>query len=183
MNYRSFIALEAPAAARESLVHCLRQFRATPGVKWVEERNLHLTLLFLGDVDSVRIPELESLLDDAVGGLKSFPLALKGVELFPAREPRLVWASLAARDDALVRLHKELLGSLHREGFDPDAKPLKLHITLGRIRAGLSPELERELMRSAVDREMYPYDSLTLYRSVLRPEGPSYHVLKQYSLA
>ncbi|HOZ00812.1 MAG TPA: RNA 2',3'-cyclic phosphodiesterase [Candidatus Syntrophosphaera sp.] len=182
MKYRCFIALETPDAVHASLSAKLRLLRPQPGVKWVEEQNLHLTLLFLGDVEAGLIPELEALIRENVSGCRTFPLALKGLELFPARAPRLVWASLAHRDEELFRLHKELLGSLRRNGFEPDPKPLKLHITLGRIRNQLPPLLEKEIMAGEVERSWQNYGTLTLYRSVLKPEGPTYHVLEQYKM-
>lgn len=182
MLYRAFIALEVPAAPRACLAEKLRWLRATPGVNWVKEDNLHLTLLFLGDVDSARIPDLAKILSEAAERSAPFELALKGLELFPWKAPRLVWASLEARDDSLTSWHKQLLSATRAEGFEPDAKPLKLHITLGRIKAALPPALEREILASEVERGGFPYDSVTLYRSVLKPEGPNYHSLSQYLL-
>ncbi len=182
MNFRCFIALEAPSAAQSCLAERLRLLKTQPGVKWVEERNLHLTLLFLGDVDSVRIPEMEDMIDSCAAGCQPFQLALRGLEIFPPRSPRLVWASVAQQDAQLSALHKELLGALRREGFTPDAKPLKLHITLGRIKRALPVMLEREILASGLDNSFQAFDTLTLYRSVLKPEGPVYHVLRQYKL-
>ncbi|MBW6514086.1 MAG: RNA 2',3'-cyclic phosphodiesterase [Candidatus Syntrophosphaera sp.] len=182
MKYRSFIALEAPAQVHACLADRLAALRTVRGVNWVKEQNLHLTLLFLGDVESVLIPELEKVLDAHTARRNAFSLALKGLQLFPAKAPRLVWASLASQDDALSLWHKELLKTLRAEGFEPDAKPLRLHITLGRIKSALPADLEREIMQSAVEQGFFAYDTLTLYRSVLKPEGPTYHVLNQYKL-
>lgn len=182
MLYRTFIALEAPAAPRACLAKKLRWLRPNPGVNWVKEENLHLTLLFLGDVDSARMPDLAKVLSEAAGRSTPFELALKGLELFPYKAPRLVWASLEAKDDALARWHKHLLSDIRREGFEPDAKPLKLHLTLGRIKSALPPELERDILQSEVERGWFAYDTVTLYRSVLKPEGPTYHSLEEYLL-
>ena len=182
MNYRSFIALEAPEALRRSLTERLRLWRAQRGVKWVEDQNLHLTLVFLGDVESDRIPEVEALLEEHLAGCAPFRLEPRGVEIFPAREPRLIWCSLSSADERLQRLHRELVSSLRRTGFAPDAKPLKLHITLGRIRQALPPALEREIMAGEIDTAARDFHTLTLYRSVLRPEGPLYHELRRFRL-
>lgn len=156
--------------------------RPVSGVKWVSEQNLHLTLLFLGDVESTSIPLLEKILAERTQGQKAFPLSVKGLELFPAKNPRLIWASLASADKDLSTFHKNLLGKIRREGFEPDIKPLRLHITLGRIKTPLPVSLERDIMQSEVDNATYAYDTVTLYRSVLKPEGPTYHVLEQYKL-
>ncbi len=182
MLYRTFIALEAPPAPRACLAEKLRWLRPTSGVNWVKEENLHLTLLFLGDVDSARIPELDRILAAASGRGAPFDLALKGLELFPYKAPRLIWASLEAREDSLNQWRKSLLSDIRAEGFEPDAKPLKLHITLGRIKSALPPDLERDILQSEVERGAFAYDSVTLYRSVLKPEGPTYHSLSQYLL-
>ena len=182
MLYRTFIALEAPDPPRQCLVEKLRWLRTHPGVSWVKEENLHLTLLFLGDVDSDRIPDLISILAEAAGRGAPFELELKGLELFPWRAPRLIWSSLGARDDALDRWHRRLLSDIRKEGYEPDAKPLKLHVTLGRIKSALSPTLERDILQSEVEKGFFAYDTLSLYRSVLKPEGPTYHILEQFKL-
>ncbi len=182
MTYRSFIALETPEASHTCLTGHLRWLRPLAGVNWVKDENLHLTLLFLGDVDSARIPELTGILGEAAGRTAPFELALRGLELFPHKAPRLVWASLEARDDALSRWHKRLLGEVRAGGFEPDAKPLRLHITLGRMKAALPAEVERSILQSEVDKGFQAYDRLTLFRSVLKPDGPVYHALEQFEL-
>ncbi|MGC9361734.1 MAG: RNA 2',3'-cyclic phosphodiesterase [Candidatus Syntrophosphaera sp.] len=182
MKYRTFIALEAPEPVHKSLAERLMFLRPVQGVKWVRDQNLHLTLLFLGDVESTAMPVLEKTLAGHAQGQKAFNLNVKGLELFPAKKPRLVWASLANPDKDLFDFHKDLINSIRREGFEPDIKPLRLHITLGRIRSPLPVSLERDIMQSDVDTGTYAYDKITLYRSVLKPEGPTYHVLEQYKL-
>jgi 2'-5' RNA ligase len=182
MKYRSFIALEAPAPVYRSLAERLKHFQPVRGVNWVPPQNLHMTLLFLGDVDSERIPELQTILKEASGHSAPFQLALKGLELFPARSPRLVWASLASETQDIFTWHKGLLKDVRATGFEPDVKPLKLHITLGRIKSFLPVDVEREIMQSETDKDNYEYDTITLYRSVLKPDGPVYHVLDQHRL-
>lgn len=182
MNYRSFIALEVPTPPRECLVQKLRWLRPNPGVNWVKEENLHLTLLFLGDVDSARIPDLAAILKEATESSGPFQLALNGLNIFPNKFPRMIWAGLSDEGDKLSVWHKRLLGEVRRAGFEPDPKPLKLHITLGRIKASLPATLERDILQSEVEKGFYAYSRVTLYRSVLKPEGPSYNILEQYIL-
>ncbi|MCB5245453.1 MAG: RNA 2',3'-cyclic phosphodiesterase [Candidatus Cloacimonadaceae bacterium] len=183
MNYRTFIALEPPKTVFLNLKEKLNAFTSTQGVNWVKEQNLHLTLLFLGDVDSNRINELSVILEESAEKTSPFNLSLQGLELFPYREPRLIWATLVQQDDSLLQWHKTLLKVIRRAGFEPDIKPLKLHITLGRIKTKLPISKEREILESKVDKDFFSYDTLTLYRSILKPEGPVYQILDQFILS
>jgi len=179
MTYRCFFALDAPEPLRATLVQRLKDFASIPGVNWVKPETLHLTLLFLGDVDVNLVPALKALSLETAQAWKALPLAAKGIELFPAREPRLVWVSLRSEDNAIFDLHKELVKQTRELGIEADPKPLKLHITLGRIKRQIQPQLERSILESGVDTQMLPYEQLSLYRSQLKPEGPVYNILEQ----
>lgn len=182
MNYRCFIALEAPPPVHNSLAGRLAEYRRQPGVNWVKPENLHLTLLFLGDVEVSQLEELDLALDSALQDAEAFELQLKGLELFPAKAPRLIWASLKTRDETIFSVHKTLLNATRELGLVPDPKPLKLHITLGRIKSRLPVAFEERVITGRVDTGVHPYTQLSLYRSVLRPEGPSYYLISKYEL-
>lgn len=182
MKHRCFIALETPPAVHSSLRERLASFARGTGINWVKPENLHLTLLFLGDVEDRQIKELDTVLAEITAGCQPIRMAMQGLELFPAREPRLVWASLKAADDAVFRLHKSMLRTARELEIDADAKPLKLHITLGRIKSPQNPTFESQILGSTVDIEEHEYSRVTLYRSVLKPDGPVYHPLNTYEL-
>lgn len=79
-------------------------------------------------------------------------------------------------------LNKQLVSSLSDLGLDPDIKDLKLHVTLGRIKDQQSVHFEREVMAFPIGKEDHRWDTVTLYRSTLKPEGPVYTILNQYYL-
>jgi 2'-5' RNA ligase len=182
VEYRSFIALETPEQPQSSLVEVLRRLRPHPGVNWVKDENLHLTLLFLGDVDVNRLGEISEALSEICAKAEAFSLALKGLELFPYKAPRLVWATLADKDGSLSAWHKKLLGKIRHAGFEPDAKPLKAHITLGRVKKPLPASLQRDILTMELETGFHLYNRVTLFRSVLRSDGPIYHALESFEL-
>ena len=56
---RAFIAIELDQSVRAGLDQLQRRLRAEPisgFVRWVAPSSMHLTLKFLGDVDSARVP-------------------------------------------------------------------------------------------------------------------------------
>ena len=182
MKYRCFIALEAPDPVRASLSARLNELKRNPGVNWVKPENLHLTLLFLGDIDVMELSELEGAIASVCANCEAFELQMLGLELFPAKAPRLIWADLRSQDDSIFQLHKRLLSAIRGLGYAPDAKPLKLHITLGRIKSALPVWLEQSIMQSRIESGVHAYDRISFYRSVLKPEGPTYHLIKHYDL-
>lgn len=182
MRYRSFIALETPQQPKLSLVKALERLRPHPWINWVKDENLHLTLLFLGDVDVNRIGEIGEVIAESCANTSAFSLAFKGLEIFPYRSPRLVWATLADPEGSLVIWHKKLLGKTRHAGFEPDAKPLKPHITLGRIKKTISPALQNDIFMMEVEPGFHLFNRVTLFRSILRSDGPTYHALESFEL-
>jgi 2'-5' RNA ligase len=182
MTQRCFIALEPPDEVAACLNGHLKEFSKTPGVNWVKPDNLHLTLLFLGDTDPRYLPGIISVMDSLARDCAPLILSLQGLTLFPAREPRLVWGTLNSEGTAIFGLHKALLKDIRALGCDPDPKPLKLHITLGRIKKQLPDWLERQIIGSPVDSTPLPFKRMTLYRSVLGTQGPTYHILQQFEI-
>jgi 2'-5' RNA ligase len=111
-----------------------------------------------------------------------FNLKVLGFELFPAREPRLIWVKLEAESNGIFSFAKELTHTVKELGMEPDVKALKLHITVGRIKSQQPAWLEQEIMKSQLPCEAETYDEVTLYQSVLQPDGPVYTPLQQYRL-
>src|SRR6185312_10646562 len=95
---RTFIAVELGKTIRDRCLS-LQNTLARSGVevKWVEEDNLHLTLLFLGEVEDRTLPALCRAVADSAAEQNAFPLSVESVGSFPnPRRPRIVWAGVGA---------------------------------------------------------------------------------------
>ena len=184
MKIRSFIALELAPEVHSILKDQLASWKAAypAGINWVREENLHQTMLFLGDIDPVIIPDLETMLDELCANQAPFQLKLTGFELFPAKKPRMIWAQLETPDERAQKFNRLLLHAAKELGLEPDEKPLRLHITMGRIKAPQSPAIEAEFIKAPCATTMLPFGLLSLYQSVLQPEGPIYTLIKQIEL-
>jgi 2'-5' RNA ligase len=104
---RSFIAVELPGEIQQALAGLETKFKASGGapVKWVEPKNIHLTLKFLGDVDSGNINSITTALREASRGVRPFSITLSGTGVFPdARRVRVVWVGLEGDLDKLSQL-------------------------------------------------------------------------------
>jgi|SRR5579859_5992895 len=149
---------------------------AARGARWVEPRDLHLTLRYLGETPSSRLPELESLMRRAARESAPFEIVYGGVGAFESLEdPRVIWIGL----DAGLGPMERLAGLL---GYD-EPRPYAPHLTLGRRRreppsAAFQAALRAEpslALRQAVDR-------ISLYASRPAPSGRVYEVLSEAPL-
>ncbi|MDD4148155.1 MAG: RNA 2',3'-cyclic phosphodiesterase, partial [Candidatus Cloacimonetes bacterium] len=152
------------------------------GINWVKPENLHLTVNFIGEVAEHRLPELKDLLGREAKRHTAAVLQAEGIELFPYRFPRLIWLKLSGEDQVLRTLKRQTLNSLRLLGIEADPQKLELHVTLGRIKTHQSPDFERAALSYSIPREEMIWDTMILYKSLLRPDGPRYEIIEQYNL-
>jgi 2'-5' RNA ligase len=184
---RTFIAVDLGRAIRDRCV-ALQEGLARTGtdVKWVEPENLHVTLLFLGEVGDRDVPALCQAVAGCCAGHDAFAMSVETVGCFPnPRRPRVVWAGVGLGTQELVALHDALeppllaLGCYRRE--DRQYTP---HITLGRVKSDRPTEpLAAALAKQAGWRggEVAVREVLVL-SSELTPKGPEYTVLSRAKL-
>ena len=93
---RVFIAIPLPVDLKAKLVALQQEFRPLPlEAAWVREAGFHLTLKFLGDVDSTQIRPIVSCMTATVQHCHPFSLSLAGVGVFPHESsPRVLWVGV-----------------------------------------------------------------------------------------
>ena len=187
---RAFIAIELPPPLRRSLWEIERSLQSRPSrsIKWVPEGNLHLTLKFLGDVPLSQVPDIAGVVERAAASTHPLHLGIAGVGAFPSQlRPRVLWAGLGGDIEPLASLASKIDAALVGLGFPRETRPFTPHLTMARV----SPEAPAEETRSISDAVAslrlpvgleFVADSVSLMKSVLRPEGASYSRLAAASL-
>jgi 2'-5' RNA ligase len=175
---RLFVALDLPGEQKDRL---LALCNSLPGARWVRDRQFHLSLRFLGEVEG---PTLESV-QHALNGVRSdpFSLELSGVGHFPPRgTPRVLWAGLAPSAE-LLALHRQVDKVLRRVGIPPEERKYAPHVTLARLRETPLPRLLQFVREHAELRsEPFPVTDFQLFRSTLGSEGALHQVEASYPL-
>lgn len=186
-SVRCFVAIRVAPGAVEALQRAQERLRRTGAdVKLVETRNLHLTLKFLGDVESARLPDVLRVVQAIAAGTPRMAGRIHGVGAFPnERAPRVIWAGMDFEPDAARTLAARIDAELAPLGFARETRPFASHVTLGRVRSprgrkSLAQELEK-LSGSEFGRQ--PVERLTVFQSVLSAAGPEYTALAEYDLA
>ncbi len=138
---RLFAALLLPPEICESLD---RVRQPTPGARWVDLADLHLTLRFVGDIGHAQARDFTAEL--AAIQLNAFSLALQGLGEFGGDEPRAIWAGVApsAPLDMLARATER---AARNAGLPPENRTFKPHVTLARLRHTPPDAVARVLSR------------------------------------
>jgi len=173
---RSFIAVDLAAPVCASLRHLLAELvQVQSDVRWIRPHGLHMTLKFLGGVEPARLELARRALAAAVAGRPALRIRARGLGAFPSwRRPRVLWVGLEGQ--GLLELAACVEAAMCRVGFDPEARAFRPHITLGRVNGvrGWSRVEEHVKAHLADDFGMSIVEGVTIYRSVLRPDGAVY---------
>ena len=152
------------------------------GVRTVRAEGLHLTLRFLGDVDSDDVPSIKSAMETAAAESEPFDLTLAGTgRRVPNTLPhhahcgwewKATWTSSSTLQRRVSKVRWTTAGfGRSRERFSP-------HVTIARVR-DRAPSIHRR-RAAAVLNEAIPspikvrVDSITLMRSTPQPGGSIY---------
>ena len=187
---RVFIALDISDAARSSLSGAMDGLRAEipRGVRWVDPQGIHLTLKFLGDIDPRRTDGiLESMHRVGQDG-SSLSLRLDGLGMFPnQRQPRVLWAGVAGDLDALTELQSGVEEAMAEQGFTKERRSFNPHLTIGRVRDGVSA-LERQKIGNSLalcsldPTESWIADTMHLFQTTFTPDGSIHDIIGSASL-
>jgi 2'-5' RNA ligase len=188
-HVRLFVACEVPDDVKESIGEVIEDLRARSGnaVRWIRPEGVHVTLKFLGEVPTKKLPAVKLAIQEAVVGHSPFELEFSNIGTFGGREGlRLMWVGIAGdvlRLEALVRAVNAALAVV---GFEPERRPFRPHLTLGRVRDEISTrnraEIEVAVGKVTVPQVSWRTAQVSLMRSRLTPQGATYEVLATFPL-
>jgi 2'-5' RNA ligase len=168
---RLFVSIELPESVASTLAELGPQIR---GVRWLEPRQMHLTLAFLGNISA----EIQEMFSEKLSAIswKSFFLPLVGLGTFPSKGwPKIIWIGVGTGHPHLFQLHKRVQEAILAVGLEPDLRRFHPHVTLARCR-DVSPQTVRPFLKShsAFDAGLIHVESFNLNSSELTPAGSVY---------
>ncbi len=182
---RTFVAIPLPEECRAMLDQMQQGLRACGAeVGWVAIPSIHLTLKFLGEVETEVIPKLAEALEAASEPEHGFELRLHGLGCFPnQKSPRVIWCGIDGDTEALLRLQQKVESACNKFGFPPEDRAFKPHLTLGRVKGkrNLQPLVDCIKIGSGLERS-FKADHYNIFKSILRPQGAVHSVLKTVAL-
>lgn len=182
---RSFIGIGLSPECCMGIACVVSPLRAKRGpVSWVPERNLHLTLKFLGEIPHDRTDELAGLMAEAAKEISPFELQIGDAGGFPTiRSPRVLWIGFREPLELVRKLHQNMEDALAGAGFPRDERPFHPHVTVGRVKGRVGQGFGETYAVAIAGRKFDAVyvTSYRLYESRLSPSGADYRVLREVS--
>ncbi|WP_187647389.1 RNA 2',3'-cyclic phosphodiesterase [Nitrosophilus labii] len=154
----------------DNLAAIKREFEDIIEAKWVEEENIHLTYLFLGEVENPK---------DIIFKLKNIQYKKKSIQIrslgYFGRPPKILYAKI--EDNEIEALYKNICKRL---GIKIDKKYIP-HITLARIKKTKNINRFLTKIEEFKNHKLGNMQlELFLIKSELTPKGPKYLVLEKF---
>jgi RNA 2',3'-cyclic 3'-phosphodiesterase len=169
---RLFLGLSIPPELAQPLTRLTRAIELPKG-RLTAPENIHLTLVFLGEVAEPTLSPIEQELSKLT--FAPFPLKLTSLNTF-SRAGVLVAEVEPAR--ALLQLQAKVAAGMTRCGFAPEPRPYHPHITLARFHGPLRLSKSQHALPPSLQRN-FSADTVNLYRSNLTPTASHYEILAQ----
>jgi len=187
MEIRSFLAFELPQEIKRTIFNVSEDVRKfSLDVRWVKASNIHLTIVFMGNVLSEHLEGINDEVSKVCKRYGPFNISLKSIGVFSnRRNPRVMWVGLEGDIERMSYFRDALQKRLKSFGVKEEKRRFNPHLTLGRFRKSSKPsELLDDLLSRYHDlaSSVCTLEELVLFKSDLNPKGAVYTKLNTWPL-
>ncbi|BCX15385.1 MAG: RNA 2',3'-cyclic phosphodiesterase [Candidatus Parcubacteria bacterium] len=178
---RLFLAFDLDQKDKDRLKLTLHKIKKDfPLEKWIPEENWHLTLAFLGNIyDDETIKQLASLLQIVSKKQPTITTTIYKIDFAPPQTivKRMIWAYLKNTEE-LENIYQKIKTSLNKMNIQQISQNNFLpHINLVRLQKTYKNKQLNQQTNINITLQ-----TITLYQSILRPEGAKYVPLSSAKL-
>lgn len=161
---RLFIAIEFPDYIKLQLAEEISLLKSySDSGNFTVTENLHLTLVFLGEIEVSKLDLIKKAMLLACDDYKSSFVKIKGFGRFKNRGELLYWRGLECSDE-IIKIQFKLANELRSKGFEIEKRKFKPHITMGR-RCVMSSEFKEIEFADKMKDKDFEVKSISLMKS------------------
>jgi 2'-5' RNA ligase len=188
MGIRCFLAFELPEDIKAIVTRVSGEIRKSSlDVRWVRPEFIHLTVVFMGDIESEQVSVMGEPLRVVCLDHSPFTISLKPMGCFPnSRNPRVIWLGIDGDLDRMSRFRDDLQQALSPFGVKEEERAFRPHLTLGRFKKPGKRQMELEQLLAKYHDLSSPactLGELVLFRSDLKPGGAVYTKMTSWALS
>ena len=153
-------------------------------VKFVEKQNIHLTWKFIGEADSVLIPDFTNIIESAASKFFNISINFDKFEIWPnTKFPRQLVITGRDLNGNATDLHEILNTGFQKFGVKEEKRKFNPHITIARFKLKQKPEHPVLLPPwLAFNEAKIDFTDISLIKSFLTPKGSIYEEIKKFTL-
>lgn len=175
---RLFVALPISKKTRKELFDYGKEVisKINGKCKPVSMNNLHITIIFLGEVEKERVNKVK---EDFLKSSKlptNFKVCFNGLGFFPSKDYiKVVWVGIDP-EDQILQIRKSVAKSLKFKFPFADNHP---HLTLGRVKFIKNKDYFLKAIQPIKDTKICETEikEVVLYQTTLTHQGPEYEAL------
>lgn len=181
MKNRLFVSLNLPVDIIEQIILIRDDIWDDKNLKWEPKEKLHLTIKFIGDVS----PQITDNISNElmfIENYSSIKCEFNKFDFFYRDgKPKIIWVGLET-DVFLKRLIAEINDRLSKYSISVENRKFNPHITLLRIKNDMGINFVNSFKNFTFKPILFMANSISLYKSILHPEGSIYSEIKNYKL-
>ena len=182
---RLFVALEIGSQAQRQIADEQKRLAETmraAALRWTKYEQLHITLVFIGQVSEERAAAIVDAMRDPLPH-PPFRFALGGLGAFPPRgAPRALWIGVKSGGEQVVRVQRLVAERLETLGIERERRPFSPHLTLARWKDSRSSDRPRTTTASPATIASVDAHGVTLFQSHVTSAGSTYSSLVECPL-
>ena len=182
MKIRTFLALKLPQTIRNKLsahAELISGHDKLQQIRWLPKENYHLTLAFLGNVDSVLINSLQLKLEQNLSYNKAVAFRFSEITPFPFSGTPKIAAAMLEHSDVLMQFQHNTAKCVRAVGILLEHRRFRPHVTLGRLKSRSRKSIAfqpQQIILEGVSKKV------VIFQSELSPKGALYTSLGEISL-
>ena len=173
---RLFIGIPLPHDFSTGLIAFQEENKFVQGIKWVPDRNLHVTLCFIGNYAPDKLAELKKKLSLIASKTNSFQMEFEHFQFGPSfNKAYMLWAKFRKNDNfakLALKMDEDILKKISKKEPIP-------HITLCRFKRIEKEEIK---LNFPVEINKITVNQFNLYESLLEQSGAEYRKLHEFKL-
>mgnify|MGYP000332869867 CR=1 FL=1 len=127
---RLFIAINFDEPNKDAIYHIMERLKSyTLQGSYTCKENLHLTLVFIGEVPVSKIDSIKACINQVKS--KPFTITIGGIGRFKRSGGDIYWIGVE-KNSSLLSIYKQLCDQLISLGFDIENREYKPHLTIAR---------------------------------------------------
>ncbi|NOQ23750.1 MAG: RNA 2',3'-cyclic phosphodiesterase [Bacteroidales bacterium] len=182
---RTFVAIKIPISKNtKELLNEFKIILKDERIRWVEDNNIHITILFLGDTEESKINEISDKLTKALSGVKTFDISCVGLGVFRSVfNPKALWFGIE-KSNSLENIYRAIEEVMSSFGIVSEHREFKPHLTIGRAKIIKDKDRLRKLLNNykEIEIQKLKISQVYFYESKLTPQGSIYEILAKIQL-